>query len=172
MENQKNPFDKTLEELSQRFQFPDEAARKAWINAMDHQKKGKHNKLKPGDVVMAKPRLVEWHATHLAWCYAAPAKKEDGYSEGEKEIRAEDIKTVLGWTHAHTTARMPLGIISHYGAHDGTEKGKDQEGLDRKCVYVTFVFKVGSLRIPYGTYVAEKDLWKKRVDKKTGKVIR
>ena len=167
-----SPFDVTLEELSKRFTFPDEASRKAWINAMDHQKKGKDNKLKPGNVVMAKPRLVEWHATHLTWCYGKHVKDDKSYSEGEKEIDPENIKTVLAWTHAHTTARMPLGIVTHYGSHDGTEKGKDQQGLDRKCVWVEFVFKVGSLRIRYGTYCNEQDLWKKRLDKKTGKVVR
>jgi hypothetical protein len=133
---------------------------------MDHKKGGRNNKLKIGDVVMLRPECVKWHAEHLAWCYAKAAKKEDGYSEGDKELDPENIPHVLGWTHAYLTARMPVGIVTHYGATD------DSEVKDRKNVYVQLMFRVGNLRIPYGMYLAEKSLWKKRVDKKTGKVVR
>lgn len=161
-----NPiFDQTLEDLSKKFTFENEAQRKAWIDGMDHKKRGKGNRLKIGDVVQVKPECVKWHATHLAWCYAKPAPKDDGYSEGDKEIDPESLSSVLGWAHAHFTARCPIGIVTHYGATD------DGKVKDRKNVYVQLMFRVGSIRIPYGTYLAEHSLWKKKVDKKTGKVV-
>jgi hypothetical protein len=120
-------------------------------------KPGKKNKLKVGQKVRALPQLVDWFASHLTWSYGKKASGKDGYGEGEREIRVEDLPQVYVWIHSKLSKKMPIGIVSHFGNSDYSQKsGKPLAG--RKCVWIDFKFKTELGEATYGTYVSERDL--------------
>ena len=114
--------------------------------------RGKKNKLNIGDKVRAKPQWAEWHCKYLSWSFGKRVSGDLSYCEGEKEIPLEDMDKVYAFTNAYLGGKMPLGIVSHYGARDNDNK------VDRKNVYVNFTFDTELGKIEYGCYVNEKDL--------------
>lgn len=115
-------------------------------------KKGKKNKLKVGQKVRARSSLVDWYSSHLVWSYSRAPKNSDGYTDGEKEIDVSDLPKIYAWARARLMNKMPVGVVTHYGAHDNDDK------IDRKNVGVVFTFKTEMGNITYNTYVQEKDL--------------
>lgn len=120
-------------------------------------KKGKRNRFKIGQSVVSKPRLVDWHATHLSWCAGAPVRDDSAYDVGQKEIRVEDLNFVYLWTWAKLSGKMPTGKVKHYGASDDT-KDKNGNRLDRKNVFVEFKVRTSFGNVKYECYVNEPDL--------------
>jgi len=114
--------------------------------------KGKKNKFNVDQKVMAKQSLIDWHSSYLCWSYGRKAPENAGYGEGEKEIDVEDLPKVYIWSLYRLSGKTLSGVVSHYGARD------NEEGVDRKNVWVIFTFKTELGNIKYGTYVHEKDL--------------
>ena len=117
-----------------------------------HKIKGKYNRLKIGQKVRAKKELIDWHASHLCWSYSRLMNGTDGYMDGDREIEVADLPKVYVWSFAKLSKKIPTGVVKHYGA------GDNDDGVDRKNVWVEFTFKTELGAIPYGTYVSEKDV--------------
>jgi hypothetical protein len=115
-------------------------------------KKGKKNKLKVGQKVVAKQRLVDWTASHLCWCVGKLVKDDSAYDKGQTEIPLESLDYVYMWSGAKLSGKMPTGVVTHYGMADNDDR------IDRKNVYIEFTFKTGLGNLKYGCYVHEKDL--------------
>lgn len=115
-------------------------------------KKGKKNKLKIGQKVKALPNLVDWHARRLSWSYGKKVSDDQSYNEGEKEISLENLRDVYFWTFSYLSGKMPKGVIDHYGS-----EGND-DGIDRKSVWVVFTLKTKFGKIVHETFVDEKNL--------------
>lgn len=130
-------------------------------------KKSRFNKIKVGRTVQAKPRLVEWYVTHLCWSYGmqVDSPKSNGYDEKEKELPLDSLRDVYIWVSAKLTGKMPIGLVSHYGANDFSSKLK--RGISAKCVWVDFTFKTEFGDHVLGLYVSEKDLVLVKEKKKT-----
>ena len=124
----------------------------------DYKVKGRLNKIKIGQKVKARQRLVDWYSSHLVWGFGHPVNDDPSYVSGEKEIRNESLARVYSWTLAKLSGKMPTGIVTHYGA-DGDWDDKKKENIrGRKCVWVEFTFKTELGDLNYGSYVSEKDL--------------
>ena len=114
-------------------------------------KKGRDNRFKIGQKVRAKPYLVDWNASHLAFCYGRKPK-DGGYHPEEKELHLEDLWKVYLWTRAYLTQEMPIGKVIGYGSLDGSDKPY------HKNLFVKFTFETEIKSNTYDTFVAEKDL--------------
>ena len=115
--------------------------------------KGKLNKLNIKDKVKAKPSLIDWYATHLAWSYGKKTYQV-GYGENEKEIHEEDLSKIYLWTKAKLFNEILTGTVAHYGSRDNDNR------IDRKTVYVVFSIKTKNGKLSHGSYVEEKNLTK------------
>lgn len=113
--------------------------------------KGKKNRLKVAQRVRAKQKVVDWHSSHLTWCYGRVPLIPGEYSPGEKELHVEDLDEVLFWATVKLSEKMPEGLVSHYGSHEDGER-------ERKYVFVNFIIKTTIGILTVGTYVEEKDL--------------
>lgn len=111
-----------------------------------NKEKGKLNRLKVGQKVRVKQRLVDWEVKHSPdMCAIGPGTPNAWFKE-------DSVPKVYSWMHAQLTGKLPEGVITHYGARD------NDRGIERKCVYVSLTFKTGAGKIVFGTYVNEKDL--------------
>jgi hypothetical protein len=125
---------------------------KKMANWMNHELKGKKNKLKIGDTVRAKPSWVDWHSSRISWLFGKRVENDGSYLENEKEIPLESLSEAHFLTYSKLSGKMPTGIISRYGADD------NDDNISRKNVYVTFTLNTELGDIQYSCYVAEKDL--------------
>lgn len=114
--------------------------------------KGKKNKLKIGQKVRAKKDLVDWYSSHFCWSYDKKILNDRSYCEGEKEICLENLPALYIWSWAKLSGQMPEGVITHYGADD------NNEGINRKNVWIVFTLKSGFGYVTDGCYVSEKSL--------------
>ena len=151
-----NPMERVLDELANGKKFETEELRRAWVKAMDQDRRGASNRTTKGDRVQLSQRCIDWHISHLTWCYGRKAPENDGYSEGEKEIGADSAHEVFFWAHAKLSGRPLIGHVMWYGMYD--ESKKTQKPTKRKCVWVNFHIQTDIGARTYGTYVSELDL--------------
>ena len=120
--------------------------------------KGKKNRLKVGQKVVARPKLVDWNASHLSWCAGKPVRGDSSYNDGQLEIGPEELSFVYIWTNAKLSGKMPVGVVTHYGADDDTKNSKGEKIVGRKNVFVEFKVRTSFGNLKYGCYVPETDL--------------
>ena len=113
--------------------------------------KGKRNKIRIGQKVRAKKSLIDWYAHRLYWLFGRVTDNE-AYTKGEMEVSQQDLDKIYALTWAKLGNKTPSGVVAHYGCPD------NDDGVDRKNLWVNFIFKTELGDIEYGTYIHEENV--------------
>jgi hypothetical protein len=115
-------------------------------------KPGKKNKLKVGQKVKPRAKLVNWYCGNFTFMYGKMQARFQSDFDVVK-IGLEDVDKIFFWTWLKKSNNKAVGVIGHYGAHD------NDDHVDRLNIWVDFKIKTDLGEFTYGTYVHENDVY-------------